>query len=76
MTDGLCDCLPTSTTLAPAHPPTTFAGGNSKTCIIACVSPAPDCAQETCGTLAFAAGAKRIRNRVGAGGRASGWRHA
>ena len=59
-----------------AHPASPCPGGNSKTCIIACVSPAPDCAQETYGTLAFAAGAKRIRNRVGFCGRASSGREA
>lgn len=43
-------------------------GGNSKTSLVACVSPSEESAQETFGTLAFAAGAKKICNRVGAAG--------
>jgi hypothetical protein len=39
-------------------------GGNSKTCIVANVSPAPDSAQETFSTLVFAANAKAIKNRA------------
>lgn len=42
------------------------AGGNAKTSIIACVSPSEESAQETHSTLVFAAGAKKIRNKVGA----------
>jgi hypothetical protein len=39
-------------------------GGNSKTRIVACVSPSAECAGETLSTLLFAAGAKKIRNKV------------
>ena len=39
-------------------------GGNSKTCIIANVSPSAESAQETHSTLLFAAGAKKIKNKV------------
>ncbi|CAL8468383.1 g7923 [Coccomyxa elongata] len=39
-------------------------GGNSKTLIIACVSPAEAAAAESASTLEFAARAKRIRNRA------------
>lgn len=40
------------------------AGGNSKTSLVACVSPCEDSAQESHSTLVFAQGAKRIRNKV------------
>ncbi|KAL4451341.1 hypothetical protein ABPG77_009413 [Micractinium sp. CCAP 211/92] len=39
-------------------------GGNSKTSLVACVSPSEESVQETFGTLVFAAGAKKIRNRA------------
>ncbi|GAB4820291.1 hypothetical protein N2152v2_007337 [Parachlorella kessleri] len=39
-------------------------GGNSKTCIIANVSPSAESAQETHSTLLFAAGAKKIKNKA------------
>lgn len=39
-------------------------GGNSKTLIIACVSPAEAAATESASTLEFAARAKRIRNHA------------
>ena len=39
-------------------------GGNSRTCIIANVTPAPDSATETYGTLSFANGAKKIKCRA------------
>ena len=38
-------------------------GGNSRTCIIATVTPACESLQETCSTLAFASGAKKVRCR-------------
>ncbi|KAL4517850.1 hypothetical protein Ndes2526A_g02226 [Nannochloris sp. 'desiccata'] len=39
-------------------------GGNSRTCIVANVTPAADSASETYSTLAFASGAKNIRCRA------------
>jgi hypothetical protein len=39
-------------------------GGNSRTCIVATVTPAPDSAAETFSTLAFAAGAKKLTCRA------------
>ncbi|KAK2079949.1 hypothetical protein QBZ16_002344 [Prototheca wickerhamii] len=39
-------------------------GGNSRTAVVACVTPAVDSAAETLGTLLFASGVKRIRNRA------------
>jgi kinesin family member 1 len=39
-------------------------GGNSKTVMVACVSPADDCYPETLATLKFAECAKRVRNRA------------
>lgn len=39
-------------------------GGNSRTCIIANVTPAPDSATETHSTLSFANGAKKIKCRA------------
>ncbi|PRW20240.1 phragmoplast orienting kinesin-1 isoform X1 [Chlorella sorokiniana] len=39
-------------------------GGNSKTSLVACVSPCEDSAQESHSTLVFAQGAKRIRNKA------------
>ncbi|PSC70673.1 Kinesin KIF15 [Micractinium conductrix] len=39
-------------------------GGNSRTSIIACISPSEESAQETHGTLVFASGAKKIRNKA------------
>ena len=48
-----------------ARPPP-LPGGNSRTSIIACISPSEESAQETHGTLVFASGAKKIRNKVGA----------
>ena len=38
-------------------------GGNAKTLMIACVSPASDSAAETEGTLRYAASAKNIENK-------------
>ena len=39
-------------------------GGNSKTAIIAAISPTDDCFAETLSTLKFAARAKLVRNRA------------
>lgn len=57
-------CMPTRHVPCVRVLPVT-AGGNAKTSIVACVSPSEDSAQETHSTLVFAAGAKRIKNRVG-----------
>lgn len=40
-------------------------GGNTRTVVIANISPASGCFQETQGTLGFARRAKQIRNKVG-----------
>ena len=42
-------------------------GGNAKTVIVANVSPSEACLQETLSTLGFAARARKIVNKVGAG---------
>lgn len=39
-------------------------GGNSKTCIVACITPNATCLGETISTLRFAQRAKQIRNRA------------
>lgn len=39
-------------------------GGNSRTCIVTTITPAADSFQETCSTLAFASGAKKVRCRA------------
>ncbi|KAL6784692.1 hypothetical protein ACKKBF_B02815 [Auxenochlorella protothecoides x Auxenochlorella symbiontica] len=39
-------------------------GGNSKTSVVACVTPAAESATESLSTLLFASGAKKIRNRA------------
>ena len=39
-------------------------GGNARTVVIANISPASSCFQETQGTLGFARRAKQIRNKV------------
>lgn len=39
-------------------------GGNSKTCLIACISPSHECISETLSTLHFACKAKLVRNKI------------